>query len=111
MQEDLKPKIINLRELIDKLEEELETAQLRYIDESRKDGVINEEYGGYMFAIQPNPPRLDIEKKCVPLDLYKQAIDQIAVREYLEKNGPQSWGALSDEKPFKLVVKKIKMKG
>ena len=105
---NLKQRIIALRSQIDTLEAELETTQAEYMAEAIADGVTSETFGGFGFYISANPPRLDLEKSAVPAMFYKPAIDSAAVRKFLMEKGNQPWGALSDEKPYKLIIKKVK---
>jgi len=107
---DHKQRIIKLRDQIDRLEHELSVEQEAYITESAADGILSEEHDGWRFTIQPNPPALDLEKSAVPKNFYKPTIDQGAVRKFLMENGRQPWGALRDDKPYKLVLKRIALK-
>lgn len=103
-------RILELRSQIHSLEAELETLQATYMAEAVSNGILSEEIGEYKFMIQPNPPRLDVDKKLVPGQFYKPAVDTTAVRKYLLEYGKQPWGALCDEKPYKLVIKSIALK-
>ena len=105
---ELKQRIIELRDQIASAENELEKVQEAYMTEAGADGVLTEEYNGWGFYIQNNPPSLDLTKASVPREFYKPTIDNSAVRKYLLEHGNQSWGALKDDKPFKLMVKKLK---
>lgn len=105
-----KQRIIELRDQIEQLENELAKEQEAYMTAAQADGILSEDFDGWRFQVQPNPPSLDLEKSAVPQKFYKQAIDQAAVRAYLQEHGNQPWGALKDDKPFKLVIKRIPLK-
>ncbi|EGP07347.1 hypothetical protein CSIRO_3079 [Bradyrhizobiaceae bacterium SG-6C] len=105
-----KQRIIELRDEISRLENELAAEQEAYMAEAAADGILTEDFGEWRFQIQPNPPALDINKTSVPDFLFKPSIDQAAVRKYLNDNGRQPWGALRDDKPYKLVVTRIPLK-